>query len=270
VTALTALTVAGTDSGGGAGVAADLKTFTAHDLWGLCAVTAVTAQNTVGVQAIHVVPPEVVAAQIESVAGDIGVAVTKTGMLATAATVATVAAAVARLGLTPLVVDPVAISSTGATLVEPAGMQALRLELLPLATVVTPNLAEAAALAGLDEVSDAGMMVTAARRILDLGCAAVVVTGGHLEGPLMRDLLLEAGGRPVWFEGPRHPSRHTHGTGCVFSAALAARLARQEPLERAVSGAKEFVASAVARALGLGAGTGPVNPASCASGPSPP
>lgn len=261
---VTALTVAGTDSGGGAGVAADLATFAALGVWGLVAVTAVTAQNTVGVQAVHPVPPEMVTAQIESVASDIGVGALKTGMLATAATVVAVAAAVEGLGLGPLVVDPVAVASTGGALLEPAGLEVLRSRLLPKAAVVTPNLAEAAALAGMDEVARPEGMVAAARRILDLGCGAVVVTGGHLAGASAADLLLARGAEPVWFEGERQATRHTHGSGCVFSAALTAMLARRAPLERAVQEAKQFVAVAIARGVALGAGDGPVRP-SCAS-----
>ena len=255
-----ALTVAGSDSGGGAGIEADLKTFAAHGVWGLCAITAVTAQNTLGVQAAEVLAPALVEAQIESVASDIGVDALKTGMLGNAAVVRAVAAAVRRLGLRPLVVDPVAVASTGAALLAPDGFEALRADLVPLADLVTPNMAEAAALTGLESVDDRAGMVASARALVDLGARAVLVTGGHLPGPVAADLLLEAGGAPVWLEGPRLEGRHNHGTGCVLSAALAARLARGEALPEALDGAKAFVTRAIAAGLDLGGGVGPVNP----------
>lgn len=261
-----ALTVAGTDSGGGAGVAADLKTFTAHGVWAMCAVTAVTAQNTVGVQAACVLDPELVVAQLESVAGDIGVDALKTGMLGNAAVVAAVAGALRRLRLGPLVVDPVAVASTGARLLGPGGVEALRSELLPLADLVTPNLPEAAALAGLPPIEDRAGMHRAAGAILALGPRAVLVKGGHLGGEASPDLLVRAGSEPLWLEAERLAGRHHHGTGCVLSAAVTARLARGEPLQTAVEGAKRFVARSIAAGLDIGRGVGPVNP----SGSSPP
>ena len=255
-----ALTIAGSDSGGGAGIQADLKTFAAHGVWGLCAVTGVTAQNTLGVQAAQVLDPAMVAAQIDSVAGDIGIDATKTGMLGNAAVVAIVAAAVRRLGLSPLVVDPVAVASSGAALLAPDGFEALRTDLLPLADLVTPNMAEAAALAGMDGVDDRAGMEEAARRLVGRGARAVLVTGGHLPGPVAADLLLEAGREPVWLEAERLEGRHNHGTGCVLSAALAARLARGETLATALEGAKAFVTRAIASGVEIGRGVGPVNP----------
>lgn len=261
-----ALTVAGTDSGGGAGVAADLKTFSAHGVWGLCAVTAVTAQNTVGVQAVAVLDPTLVRAQMESVAGDIGVDATKTGMLGSAEVVWAVADAARTLGLHPLVVDPVAGSSTGSGLLGPGGLEVLRSELLELADLVTPNLAEAAALAGHPAITDRAGMVRAAEAILEWGPGAVLVTGGHLAGEGSPDLLLRAGVAPRWLEGERLAGRSTHGTGCVLSAAVTARLARGETLDAAVEGAKWLVTRAIATGLDLGRGVGPVNP----SGPCPP
>ena len=255
-----ALTIAGSDSGGGAGIQADLKTFAAHGAWGLCALTAVTAQNTLGVQAAEVLPPGIVAAQIESVTTDIGVDALKTGMLATAAVIDAVAATVRRLGLRPLVVDPVAVASSGAALLAPGGVEALRADLVPLADLVTPNMAEAAALAGLDAVRDREGMEAAARAILALGARAVLVTGGHLPGSVAADLLLEEGGPPVWLEEARLPGRHNHGTGCVLSAAVTARLARGEPMREALAGAKAFVTRAIAAGVDLGGGVGPVNP----------
>jgi hydroxymethylpyrimidine/phosphomethylpyrimidine kinase len=254
-----ALTIAGSDSGGGAGIEADLKTFEAHGVWGLAAVAAVTAQNTLGVQAWEPVSPALVRAQIESVVSDIGVGATKTGMLADAGLVVTVADAVADLGIGPLVVDPVSVSKHGDPLLEVAAIDVLRHRLVPLADLVTPNLPEAAALAGLDDVRDRDGMEEAGRRILDLGAGAVLVKGGHLEGGGAPDCLVSGGG-VEWLEGERVPGRHTHGTGCVLSAAAAARLARGEPLRAAVAGAKVFVTDAIRRGLDLGAGVGPVNP----------
>ena len=260
-TPVTALTVAGSDSGGGAGIQADLRTFAAHGVWGLSAVTAVTAQNTLGVQAVELVDPGLVRAQISSVAGDIGVGATKTGMLGAAAVVAAVATAVAEFGLRPLVVDPVTVSSGGTRLLDAAGVLALRHELLPRADLVTPNLAEAAALAGMaGPIRDRAEMEAAATALLGLGAGAVLVTGGHLSGPDAPDLLVVRGHHPVWLEGARLEARHTHGTGCVLSAAIAARLARGEPLSEAVAGAKEFVRRAIVAGVGLGGGVGPVGP----------
>jgi hydroxymethylpyrimidine/phosphomethylpyrimidine kinase len=264
-----ALTVAGSDSGGGAGIAADLKTFAAHGVWGTCAVTAVTAQNTVLVGEIQSISPPVVTAQIGAVATDIGVAATKTGMLGTAAVVHAVAAAVEEWDLHPLVVDPVAVSTTGAGLASPGGIVTVRNRLLPLADLVTPNLAEAAVLAQWPEPPrDREQMERLAIAVLELGPSAVLVTGGHLPGPEAADVLVTRQGSagPRWFTGPRLDSRNTHGTGCVLSAAITARLARGEDLVQAVEGAKAFVTAAIASGVELGAGPGAVNP----SGSSPP
>jgi len=254
------LTIAGTDSAGGAGVAADLKTFEAHGLWGAVAVTAVTAQNTLGVHAVEAVSPELLRVQIGAVASDLGVAAAKTGMLATAEVAEAVVEAVRDFGVMPLVVDPVLLSSTGDRLLSPDGLAVVRDHLLVLATVVTPNLAEAAALTGREVVDRAGM-ADAARAIIDLGPTAVLVTGGHLAGEASSpDCLLEAGGEPVWLDGPRIPSRHTHGTGCVLSAAICAELARgMDPADACVA-AKHFVARAIANGVDLGSGPGAVDP----------
>jgi hydroxymethylpyrimidine/phosphomethylpyrimidine kinase len=256
-----ALTIAGTDSGGGAGVAADLKTFAAHEVWGTCAVTAVTAQNTVGVSAAEILPAGLVTAQIVAVATDIGVSATKTGMLGDPAVVEAVAAAVERWNLHPLVVDPVAVATSGACLISPEGLGGLRERLLPLADLVTPNLAEAAALAGWSNppANRAGVEEVG-RAVLALGPSAVLVTGGHLRDAEAADLLVRPGHEPVWLGGPRLESPNTHGTGCVLSAAITARLARGDALVQATLGAKEFVAAAIAAGLDLGAGPGPVNP----------
>jgi len=263
-----ALTVAGTDSSGGAGVAADLHTFAAHGVWGTCAVTAVTVQNTVLVGEVEILGASLVSAQIGAVATDIGVSAIKTGMLGLADVVNAVAEAVKAWDLHPLVVDPVAVSSTGRVLLSPDGVDALRDVLVPLADLVTPNLAEAAGLARSGEApSDRDGMRRAADAILALGAKAVLITGGHLPGPEAADLLVQAdGSEPCWFSGPRLDSPATHGTGCVLSAAVTARLARGEDLVQAVEGAKAFVAAAIAAGVELGAGPGAVNP----SGSSPP
>ena len=255
-----ALTIAGTDSGGGAGVAADLKTFDAHGVWGTCAVVAVTAQNTVGVQAFDVVPPDLVKAQVSSVASDIGVDAAKTGMLASAELVRAVAAAVAENGITRLVVDPVLVSKHGDSLLADDAVDALRQHLLPLATVVTPNLPEAARLVGF-AVEDRAAMEAAGRALLGLGPAVALVKGGHLAGDSSPDCLVVAGAAaPVWLEGARIPGRNTHGTGCVLSAAVCAGLARGMDAADACVAARHFCHGAIAAGVDLGAGVGPVDP----------
>jgi len=253
-----AITIAGTDSGGGAGVAADLKTFEAHDVWGTCAVVAVTAQNTLGVQDFAPLPAALVARQIRSVADDIGVDAGKTGMLATAEIVGAVAAAWRPVGA-PLVVDPVFVSKHGDTLLADDAVGALREELLPVATVITPNLPEAAALTGI-EITDRDGMEEAARRLRAAGAATVMVKGGHLGGERSPDLVVGADGQATWLDAERIPGRHTHGTGCVLSAAICAELARgMDPVD-ACTAAKRFVEKAIAAGVELGAGVGPVNP----------
>ena len=255
-----ALTIAGSDSGGGAGIIADLKTFEAHGVWGTAALVAVTAQNTLGVQAFDAVTPELVRAQITSVVGDLGVDAAKTGMLASAEIVESVAATVKEFGVGPLVVDPVFVSKHGDTLLADDAVGALRHRLLPLATVVTPNLPEASALVGF-EVADRQAMERAARALSELGPEVVLVKGGHLgDGGSSPDCLLAAGQEPVWLDGPRIPGRHTHGTGCVLSAAICAELARgMEPADACVA-AKRFVEKAIAAGVAVGSGVGPVDP----------
>lgn len=264
-----ALTIAGTDSGGGAGIAADLKTFAAHGVWGTCAVAAVTAQNTVRVDEIQTIAQPVVTAQIRAVVTDIGVLATKTGMLGEAGVVNAVATAIEEWDLHPLVVDPVAVSTSGAELATPDGIAAVRSRLLPVADLVTPNLTEAAALAQWPEPpTEREEVERLAFAVLELGPAAVLVTGGHLPGPEASDLLVtrDGGSERLWFTGPRLDSTNTHGTGCVLSAAITARLARGEDLVQAIEGAKTFVTAAIAAGVQLGAGPGAVNP----SGSSPP
>jgi hydroxymethylpyrimidine/phosphomethylpyrimidine kinase len=250
-----ALTIAGTDSSGGAGATADLKVFEALGVWGTVAVTAVTVQNSAGVHAVHLVPPAVVAAQVAAVTGDLGVAAAKTGMLGSAATVGVVATA----GLARLVVDPVIISSHGEPLLAPDALDALRTRLLPVATVVTPNLLEASVLAGFP-VSDRASMVAAARALLDLGPSLVLMKGGHLaDDAASPDLLFSLGGAE-WLEGPRLDQPHTHGTGCVLSSAITAYLARGASAAEACREAKRFVTAAIAAGGPMGSGIGPVDP----------
>jgi len=254
-----ALTIAGSDSGGGAGIVADLKTFEAHGVWGCCALVAVTAQNTLGVQGFEPVSDGLVRRQIESVMTDIGADAAKTGMLATASLVSTVAAAVRDFAVPNLVVDPVFVSKHGDTLLADDAVGALRDELLPLATVVTPNLPEAGALVGFD-IDGRDGMAEAARSLVAGGAKVVLVKGGHLGGEESPDLVLAAGGEPMWLESRRIPGRHTHGTGCVLSAAIAAELARgMEPVDACIA-AKRFIEKAIGAGVDLGGGIGPVNP----------
>ncbi len=253
-----ALTVAGSDSGGGAGVVADAATFRAHGVWPTVAVTAVTAQDTMGVRAVAVIDPAVVRAQIEAVREDLAPAAVKTGMLGTAAVVEAVAQAL--VAQPNVVVDPVLRSTSGTDLLEPAARGALVERLLPLAALVTPNLAEAAALSGL-EVGGRRDMERAGRALLATGVGAVLVTGGHLPGPVAADCLVTPAGTR-WLEGRRIDSPNTHGTGCVLSAAVTARLARGEGLEDAVRGARRFLRRAIRAGVALGNGPGAVEPRS--------
>jgi hydroxymethylpyrimidine/phosphomethylpyrimidine kinase len=252
----TALTIAGSDSGGGAGIQADLKTFTAHGVFGLSAVTAVTAQNTLGVAAWQAIPADLVTAQIEAVAGDIGVDGVKTGMLATAAIVEAVAATIVSLDLPRVVVDPVMIAKGGARLLDDEAVGAMRAELIPRAYLVTPNAAEAAVLAGISvrTLDDAR---EAAKRIAALGPGAVIVKGGHLASVDAVDIFYD--GRDfVELRSERIKTRHTHGTGCTLSSAIAANLALGLPLADAVKKAKIYLTEAIRRAPGLGRGHGPL------------
>jgi len=252
-----ALTVAGSDSGGGAGIQADLKTFAALGVYGASAITAITAQNTVGVRAIHEVPVDVVAAQIDAVLEDIGADAAKTGMLSSAPIIDVVADRLRFHGVRNLVVDPVMVAKSGDRLLREDAVAALKSTLLPLATVVTPNAPEATVLSGI-EVIDASSAREAARRIAGLGPRIVVVKGGHFEGDHSDDLVWD-GTRFEVLSGPRIATRHTHGTGCTFSAAIAAELARGlAPLE-ALREARAFLQGAIEHAEPLGSGHGPVN-----------
>lgn len=252
-----ALSIAGSDSGGGAGIQADLKTFSALGVYGLTAITAITAQNTREVTGIVEIAPEMVARQIDTVVSDIGVDAAKTGMLSSAPIIEAVAGRIRHHRLENLVVDPVMIAKSGAALLRPDAVDALRRRVLPLALVVTPNLPEAEALCGAPIRTPADVD-EAARRIAGLGPRYVVIKGGHLEGPAV-DTLYD-GERFERLEAARIATRHTHGTGCVFSAAITAELARGEPPRTAVRTAKTFITAAIERALPLGGGHGPANP----------
>ena len=253
-----ALTIAGSDSGGGAGIQADLKTFAVLGVWGMSAVTSVTVQNTEGVTDVANVPAGVVAAQIRSVAMDIGVDSAKTGMLSTGDIIEAVADALEETSIRNLVVDPVFVSKHGDALLRDDAVDALKKRVVPLAVLVTPNLHEASGLAGFD-VATRRDMEEAAQAILDLGAGAVLVKGGHLVDGGSDDLLAD-GARVEWIEGERIDTLHTHGTGCVLSAAITAHLARGAPLDAAVRSGKEFVTEAIRHGLALGRGIGPVSP----------
>jgi hydroxymethylpyrimidine/phosphomethylpyrimidine kinase len=253
-----ALTIAGSDSGGGAGIQADLKTFSALGVFGMTAITAVTVQNTQGVSGYEELSPRLVGDQIRAVAVDIGVDAAKTGMLASAPIVAAVADAVAETGITNLVVDPVSVSKHGHALLAEDAVDTLRSRILPLARLVTPNLPEAAALAGFD-VPGREDMRRAADAIISHGPRAVLVKGGHLEDGGADDLFVD-GAQEVWIDGERIHTIHTHGTGCVLSAAIAARLALGDDLLTAVRRGKDFVTQAIRHSLAIGRGIGPVNP----------
>lgn len=253
------LTIAGSDSGGGAGIQTDLRTFAVLGCHGCCAVTAVTAQNSLGVQGVFALPPEAVEAQLESVLSDIGADAAKTGMLFSAPLVGAVARVLGRRPVPRLVVDPVMVAKGGAPLLRDDAREALVREMLPRALLVTPNLPEAEVLAGR-AIGSEGEAWEACRRILDLGPAAVLLKGGHGEGAWVEDRYLDREGRRERFRSPRVPTPHTHGTGCTLSAAIAARLAWGDPLPDAVARAREFLVAAIRHGYALGAGHGPTNP----------
>jgi hydroxymethylpyrimidine/phosphomethylpyrimidine kinase len=251
-----ALTIAGSDSGGGAGIQADLRTFAAHGLHGASAITAVTAQNTVAVVDYVALEPRMVVAQIDAVASDMPVAAVKTGMLATGPIVEAVAEALTRLRLPHVVIDPVMVAKSGDRLLDPAAEAAYRERLFPLAEVVTPNLAEAEALLGRP-VRSVEAMAQAARDLHALGPRAVLVKGGHLEGDPV-DVFFD-GRRLEELGAARIDTRHTHGTGCTLSAAIAARLALGADALNAARDAKAYLTEAIRGAYALGRGAGPVD-----------
>ncbi|MFB3052408.1 MAG: bifunctional hydroxymethylpyrimidine kinase/phosphomethylpyrimidine kinase [Dehalococcoidia bacterium] len=251
------LTIAGSDSSAGAGIQADLKTFAALGVYGTCAITAITAQNTRGVTAVQETPPGIVAAQIDAVVADIRPDAVKTGMLASAPIIEVVAAKVREHGLPNLVVDPVMVAKSGDRLLRDDAVTVLRDLLLPLAAVVTPNLPEAEVLAGFAIDSDEDVR-RAAKEIVGLGARAVVVKGGHREAAEAVDVLYD-GTTFRDYSAARIDTTSTHGTGCTFASAIAAYLARGEPLAEAVGRAKEYLTEALRRAYPIGGGHGPVH-----------
>ena len=253
----TALTIAGSDSGGGAGIQADLKTFAAYGVYGTSAITAVTAQNTLGVTAWEPVSTELVIAQIEAVAGDIPPAAVKTGMLPTAAIVEAVSAAIEGVDLPNLVVDPVMVAKGGDRLLRDDAVAAMKTHLFRLAEVLTPNIPEAEALTGM-RITSVDDMLAAARRIREMGPRVVIVKGGHAASHESIDVVCLPH-QEFELRGPRIATVHTHGTGCTFASAIAAHLALGRPLEEAIREARTYLEGAIRHAPGLGAGQGPLN-----------
>ena len=252
------LAIAGSDSGGGAGIQADIKAITALGAYAATAITALTAQNTVGVHGIRIVPPDFIYQQIVVVLDDIGADAVKTGMLGDVATIETVADALARHAAgVPFVLDPVMVAKGGARLLDPGSVHALIRQLLPKATVITPNLPEAEVLSGRP-IPDVAAMHDAAKALLDLGVPAVLLKGGHLPGDTLVDLLATREGIEA-FGAPRIDTRHTHGTGCTMASAIAAGLAQAMTLRDAVQRARDYVRAAIETAPGFGAGHGPLN-----------
>ncbi|MBV9278475.1 MAG: bifunctional hydroxymethylpyrimidine kinase/phosphomethylpyrimidine kinase [Chloroflexi bacterium] len=251
-----ALTIAGSDSGGGAGIQADLKTFSALGVYGASVITALTAQNTLGVTAVHEAPLDVIAAQLDAVLSDFEVGAAKTGMLSGSGIIEVVADKIRQWDLRALVVDPVMVAKSGDPLLRADAVDALRRTLLPLALVVTPNIPEAEVLAEM-EIRDEPDREEAARRLHEMGPRWVVIKGGHLEGDPV-DLVWN-GRDMLRLPAERIRSTSTHGTGCTFSAAIAALLTRSPDVERAIRDAKEYLTGAIAHAEGLGHGHGPLN-----------
>jgi hydroxymethylpyrimidine/phosphomethylpyrimidine kinase len=250
-----ALTIAGSDPSGGAGIQADLKTFHQFGVYGEAVITLLTVQNTVAVDRVEPMPPDLVVQQIRAVLADIPPQAAKTGALGTRAIVEAVAELAAEFAF-PLVVDPVMISKHGAPLIAEDARHAIATRLLPRAALITPNLAEASALVG-SEVGDIDAMHAAARKLCEMGARAALVKGGHLDGEAV-DVLYFAGDWSL-FRGPRIDTRHTHGTGCTYSAAITAELARGAHLSEALAVAKAFITTAIRSNPGLGRGNGPVN-----------
>jgi hydroxymethylpyrimidine/phosphomethylpyrimidine kinase len=252
------LIIAGSDSGGGAGIQADIKTVTMYGAFAATAITALTAQNTLGVFGVLPIDPGFIRQQIEVVLEDIGADAVKTGMLHDAAVIETVAAVLAeRAPEVPLVVDPVMVAKGGAPLIEPSAIDALKTLLISRATVLTPNLPEAEILAGRS-IASVGAMHEAAAELLRLGCRAVLLKGGHLAGDTVHDVLASAAGLRVW-ESPRIDTRHTHGTGCTLASGIAAGLAQGLAIEAAVDRARGYVRRAIESAPGIGRGHGPLD-----------
>ncbi|MGC1176287.1 bifunctional hydroxymethylpyrimidine kinase/phosphomethylpyrimidine kinase [Polaromonas sp.] len=254
------LSIAGSDSGGGAGIQADLKTFAALGCYGMTAITALTAQNTQGVRSIHGVPPAMLRDQIDAVLEDIGADAVKIGMLHAPEIVLAVAGAIDHHALEKVVLDPVMVATSGAVLIDNPAIEVLVRELFPRAVLVTPNLDEAALLVGRP-LKNAADMEAAARELLARGAHAVLLKGGHLPGDTVMDLLLTASGENHWMHAPRIRSANTHGTGCTLSSAIAAGLALGQPLREAVESARAYVRAALLTGAKVktGAGSGPLN-----------
>jgi hydroxymethylpyrimidine/phosphomethylpyrimidine kinase len=255
-----ALTIAGSDSSGGAGIQADLKTFAALGVYGASVITALTAQNTAGVSAIHQVPAEFVTAQIDSVFSDLDVDAVKIGMVAQAATIDAIAAGLARWSPKYVVLDPVMVATSGDRLLPEEAVAALRTKLIPRASLITPNLPEVAALLDEPIAESEAEIKRQGRRLLHLRCPAVVIKGGHGKGAESIDYLITGSGT-LALAAPRVATRNTHGTGCSLSSAIAAGLAKGEEMETALRNAKGWVSAAIAAAdrLGVGRGHGPIH-----------
>ncbi|WP_081986960.1 bifunctional hydroxymethylpyrimidine kinase/phosphomethylpyrimidine kinase [Planococcus sp. CAU13] len=253
------LTIAGSDSGGGAGIQADIKTFQELGVFGTSAITAVTAQNTCGVHGVYPMPAGAVKAQIDAIGSDFDIVAVKTGMLFDAEIIAETAAGIEKHNWQNLVVDPVMIAKGGATLLQKEALEAMRKLLLPLAAVITPNIPEAEMLSGL-EIHNSADRKKAAEQILAFGAKAVVIKGGHADNPLIaEDYCLDQNGESFVLRSARIHTQQTHGTGCTFSAVLTAELAKDQPLQDAVKTAKRFIQAALTHQLHIGAGHGPTN-----------
>jgi hydroxymethylpyrimidine/phosphomethylpyrimidine kinase len=255
-----ALTIAGSDSSGGAGIQADLKSFAAFGVYGASVITALTAQNTQGVRGIHPVPSDFVTAQLEAVFDDLDVLAVKIGMVAQPATIEAIAAGLSRWKPKHVVLDPVMVATSGDRLLSEQAIERLRSDLFPLATLITPNLLEAAALLEENVAANEAAIADQGGRLLALGARAVLIKGGHGQGSESIDYLL-TGDDVMAFPAPRIPTKNTHGTGCSLSSAIAASLAKGEPLEQAVRHAKTWISAAIAAAdsLGVGKGHGPIH-----------
>jgi hydroxymethylpyrimidine/phosphomethylpyrimidine kinase len=256
-----AVTIAGSDSGGGAGIQADLKAFSANGVYGASVLTALTAQNTLGVSAIHDVPPDFVRAQMDAVYSDLAVKATKIGMLSRVETIEAVAAGLKTNATGPVVLDPVMVAASGDPLLAESAVEGLIAILVPLADIITPNLHEAARMLKTGMADGESGMQTQAERLLELGANAVLLKGGHGEGAESADLFLDRNGNAVWLRAQRLATSNTHGTGCTLSSAIAAGLAKGESLEMAVRNAKTYIQAAIAAAdnLSIGSGHGPVH-----------
>ena len=255
-----ALTIAGSDSSGGAGIQADLKSFAAFGVYGASVITALTAQNTQGVRGIHPVPSDFVTAQLEAVFDDLDVLAVKIGMVAQPATIEAIAAGLSRWKPKHVVLDPVMVATSGDRLLSEQAIERLRRDLFPLATLITPNLLEAAALLEENVAANEAAIAAQGRRLLALGARAVLIKGGHGQGGESIDYLF-TGDDVMAFPAPRIPTKNTHGTGCSLSSAIAANLAKGEPLDQAVGRAKTWISAAIAAAdsLGVGKGHGPIH-----------